>query len=465
MEVRVRVAPSPTGFLHVGTARAALFNWLFARKHGGKFILRIEDTDRERSKEAFDQDIRDGLTWLGIEWDELYRQSERLGVYRDYLRKLLEEKKAFWCYHTKFQLESEREAQMKNKEAPRHICEHKLNPPEEKIGGIIRLNVMGKNRAEAVVFEDLIRGTVEFKRNTLGDFSIARDLDDPLYNFANVVDDHEMNINHIIRGEDHIPNTPKQILIAEALGFSIPFFAHLPLILGEDRSKLSKRHGATALSDYRQAGYLPEALINFIALLGWSPGGNKEIMTRSEMVSAFSLEGIQKGGAIFDLKKLRWMNSEYIKKMPPQGLIESLKPTAKDLFNDGGEILSKIIHLVQERIEAFSDLGEFHYFFREPEITPDLLIWKKSDAQGARKALTYIEAVLEDADNFEDEKLRNRLDAIAEKEFEGDRGAVYWPFRVALSGQKFSPDPVEMAVIFGNKKTRERVQRALTQLG
>jgi len=200
-------------------------------------------------------------------------------------------------------------------------------------------------------------------------------------------------------------------------------------------------------------------------LLGWSPGGNKEIMTRSEMVSAFSLEGIQKGGAIFDLKKLRWMNSEYIKKMPPQGLIESLKPTAKDLFNDGGEILSKIIHLVQERIEAFSDLGEFHYFFREPEITPDLLIWKKSDAQGARKALTYIEAVLEDADNFEDEKLRNRLDAIAEKEFEGDRGAVYWPFRVALSGQKFSPDPVEMAVIFGNKKTRERVQRALTQLG
>ncbi|MFN7088720.1 MAG: glutamate--tRNA ligase, partial [Candidatus Paceibacteria bacterium] len=285
-QIRVRIAPSPTGPLHIGTARTALFNWLFARKNRGVFILRIEDTDLERSDPKFEENIKDSLEWLGLEWDEFYKQSERKNIYKKYLQKLLDEEKAFWCYHAAEELEAEKKEQMRRKEAPRHICSHKYGNsksearnPKQK--GIIRLKV-DENSTRIIHFDDIIRGTIEWAQNTIGDLSIAKDLETPLYNFAVVVDDYESRISHVIRGEDHISNTPKQILISEALGVPQPKYAHLPLILGSDRTKLSKRHVATAISDYREDGYLPEAIINFMALLGWRPAGSKKLEVRNK---------------------------------------------------------------------------------------------------------------------------------------------------------------------------------------
>src|SRR3990167_9080148 len=297
-KIRTRVAPSPTGNLHVGTAQSALYNFLFARHHGGEFILRIEDTDKERSKPEFEKNIMTGLEWLGLKWDEFYRSSERSALYEKYLQKLLEEKKAFWCYHSVEELEKEKEEQMTKKEAPRHICEHKYQEPIGKEKQIIRLAV-DENSTRVISFDDMVRGRIEFEQKVVGDLSLAKDLKTALYNFAVVVDDVEMEISHVIRGEDHISNTPKQILIFEALGAAVPQFAHLPLLLGEDRSKLSKRHGSTGVDQYREMGYLPEAMVNFLALLGWSSKDNREIMTKNEIIEQFSLEEVHKSGAVF----------------------------------------------------------------------------------------------------------------------------------------------------------------------
>ena len=307
-EIRVRIAPSPTGPLHLGTARTALFNYLFAKKNKGKFILRIEDTDIERSDEKYEKDIIENLKWLGLEWDEeIYRQSQRTAIYQKYIEKLLDSGQAFWCDHTKEELEKEKKEQMKKKEAPRHICNRKGKAKE----GIIRFHCPDKK----IVFNDLIRGKLEFDGGLLGDISIAKDKNIPLYNFAAAIDDVEMKISHVIRGEDHISNTPKQILIQEALGLTPPQFAHLPLILGQDKSKLSKRHGAVSIGWYKKEGYLPEAMINFMVLLGWNPGTEKEIFSLKKLIKEFSLERVQKGGAIFNLERLNWINGQYIRQM------------------------------------------------------------------------------------------------------------------------------------------------------
>ena len=288
-KLRVRIAPSPTGPLHIGTARTALFNYLFAKKHNNSFILRIEDTDLERSDSKYEKDIIDGLKWLGIEWDELYKQSKRTKTYEKYLKKLLDSGHAY----------------------------------EDEI-------IWFKNPKKKVVFDDLIRGRVEFDSSLFDDFSIAKDLKTPLYNFAVVIDDYEMKISHVIRGEDHISNTPKQILIQEALGLPAPNYAHLPLILGPDKTKLSKRHGAVSIIDYKEQGYLPEALINFMALLGWSaqggPGNDRELFSVKELIKEFSLEKIQKGGAIFNIEKLDWFNGHYIRQLSLDKLTEMCTP-------------------------------------------------------------------------------------------------------------------------------------------
>ncbi len=448
-KVRVRIAPSPTGYLHIGTARTAFFNWLFARKHGGDFILRIEDTDLERSEKKYEEDIIQGLSWLGIKWPgEIFYQSKRLNMYADYLEILLKSGKAFWCYHTQEELESERKEQMAKKEAPRHICEHKFQgpaPKRENQPGIIRLAV-DENSTELISFEDEIRGKIEWEKRLLGDFSLAKDLEVPLYNFAVVADDIDMKISHVIRGEDHISNTPKQLLIYDALGMKPPIFAHLPLILGSDKSKLSKRHGATAVIEYKK-DYLPESLLNFMGYLGYTY--SKEILTKEKMAEEFDLKKVHKSGAIFDVKKLNWINSQYIKGLDTK--------TFKQLAGIE-ELPDQAVLLVTERLEKLSDVSNFDYFWKEPKYDKGLLKWKKSTLEKSVETLGEVKKLLEKID-FKNEILRQGLDKLSENL--GDRGLVYWPLRAALTGKEKSPDPVDIALALGKQKTLDRISRAL----
>ena len=364
--VRVRMAPSPTGPLHIGTARTALFNYLFAKKYKGTFILRLEDTDRERSEKKWEDSIIKGLSWLGISWDEglqitkkskgkygPYRQSERKEIYAKYIQSLLDEKKAFYCWHTQEELQEEQGKQNAQKQAPRHKCTYRNeemgDDEERKAISIIRFKNDGEGK---IAFFDFIRGTIEFEAQLLGDFSIAKNLHTALYNFAAVVDDWEMNISHVIRGEDHISNTPKQILLQKALGFRTPKYIHAALILGSDKSKLSKRHGATSLSEYADAGYLPRAMFNFLALLGWRPSGDEEIMDTEEIIEKFSVENMQQAGAIFDIDKLDWMNGEYIRALPISKLTKLIKPYLKKAgFEADDDTLEKIVALEHGRIK------------------------------------------------------------------------------------------------------------------
>lgn len=461
------MAPSPTGNLHIGTARTALFNWLFARHHGGVFILRIEDTDKERSKPEFEENILRGLQWLGLNWDEFYRQNERLIIYEKYLRQLLQEGKAFWCYHTIDELEQEKQEQIRKKEAPRHVCADKYQTPENKTKQIIRLAV-DENSTRVIHFEDLIRGPIEFAQRTIGDLSLAKNEHTPLYNFAVVVDDFEMKISHIIRGEDHLANTPKQILIAESLGVAVPQWAHLPLILGSDRSKLSKRHGATMFDEYIEHGYLPEALANFLALLGWTPEGEREILEMAEIIAKFDLSKVHKAGAIFDIKKLNWINAQHFKKLTDAELITKLMPFLEKFFGPQDQnLIFKLMPLIKERLEYGEQIKEYHYFFQDPTYESSLLIWKKSDQQGAKKSLEECRQILSSKiewEVFDELYIRSELDKLAEEKFDGDRGAVYWPLRVALSGEKFSPDPVSIMKVLNRETVLSRIKKAITNL-
>lgn len=484
---RVRFAPSPTGALHVGAARSALFNYLFAKKHKGKFVLRIEDTDLERSNPKYEKDITDSLKWLGVEWNEFYKQSKRIKSYTKYLKKLLGSGRAFYCYHSEKELEKERKEKLKNKQIPIHICGHH-GTKNQKQGGIIRFRPPKKK----VVFDDLIRGRVEFDSSLLGDISIAKDLKTPLYNFAVVIDDYEMEISHVIRGEDHISNTPKQILLYEALDLPIPKFAHLPLILGPDKTKLSKRHGAVSITDYKEQGYLPEALINFMALLGWNPGDDQELFTLKELIKEFSLDKVQKGGAIFNIEKLDWFNGYYIRQMSLDKLAKECLPylikngLMKPRFKSeqyppayGGysvkeeyvigktkekikpEKLKKIIALEQERMKKLSEVGELtEFFFKEPKYKSSLLKWKNMTKKEIKESLNKLEKILskiKDRD-FIVKKLEKILMPEAIKI--GDKGKLLWPLRVALTGRKASPGPFEIAEILEREVTIKRIKYA-----
>jgi len=464
VNIRVRIAPSPTGFLHIGTARTALFNYLFAQKHGGKFVLRIEDTDLERSDQKYEKDIFEGLKWLGIDADESpeaggpfapYRQSERTASYRRCVEKLLAESKAFWCPHTKEELEAEQKSLMTEKRPPVHWCQARDG---KETTGIIRFK--SPREKEAVRFIDLVREDIEFSVSQIGDFSIAKNLDTPLYNFAVVVDDEEMQISHVIRGEDHIANTPKQVLLTKALGFQLPEYVHLPLILGSDRSKLSKRHGATSVIEYKEQGYLPEVLFNFMAFLGWNPGGEKEIFTKEDLINEFSLEKVQKSGAVFDITKLDWMNGEYIRAFKPEELLKRAKgflPPESGKYPE--DFILKVLSLEQPRLKKLSEIGErTEYFFKEPEYDKELLRWKTMSDQEVAGSLD--EAI----------KILSKLETSASKEDieqmflaeigEGDKGKVLWPLRAALSGKKASPGPFEIVEILGIEETIKRLQKA-----
>ncbi len=505
-EVRVRIAPSPTGMLHIGLARTALFNYLFAKKYQGSFILRIEDTDLERSNRLFEKDIIESLKWLGIEWSEgpdsegvygPYRQSQRLESYTKYLEKLLAEDKAYHCFCSEEELEAQRQYQLSIGEAPRYSgkCAGLSKEEVKKIlakgkPSVIRFRMPGKK----IEFDDLIRGKLEFDTSLIGDIVIAKDLATPLYNFAVVIDDFEMKISHVIRGEDHIPNTPKQILIQEALNFPRPEYAHLPLILGPDRTKLSKRHGAVSISEYGKAGYLPEALINFMAFLGWNPGGEREIYSLPSLVKEFSLERVQKGGAVFNIKRLDFLNGFYIRSKSPEKLTELclpylieeglITPTFKteqyppayggmeitqnyQISETGEEIslafIQKIVSIYQERLKKISEISELtNFFFKDKlEYDKNLLRWGEMTDKEIIKSLDKSEKILSKikTENWgTKENLESSL--MPEAERMGDRGKLLWPLRVALTGKEASAGPFEIAEILGKEKTIKRIKEA-----
>jgi len=512
-EVRTRMAPSPTGLLHIGSARTALFNYLFAKRHEGAFVLRIEDTDIERSKPEYETDIIEGLKWLGIKWDEgpdiggkygPYRQSERLEIYRKYLNRLFEENKAYYCFCSEEELETERQYQMSIGQQP-HYSGKCLKLTKTEVEENLKQGkpavVRFKIQQRKVAFEDLIRGKIEFDTALVGDIVIAKDLNTPLYNFAVVIDDYEMTITHVIRGEEHISNTPKQILIQEALGLPKVKYAHLPLILGTDRSKLSKRHGATSVLEYRNQGYLPEALVNFIAFLGWNPGDENEIYTLPYLVKEFSLERIQKGGAIFNIVRLDWLNGYYARKKSLDKLTELCIPfltkegfiipiwaqkelivgiggspqvTGYKIAETGDDVswdnLKKIIAIEQERIKKLSDITELTDFFFKKKLVYDknLLIWGDMTEKEVEQALDKTEVMLSliDSDDWSKEMLEKKLMPIAEnfsseiKKEKINRGYILWPLRAAITGKKASAGPFEIAEILGKDKTLKRIREA-----
>ncbi|MEK7090458.1 MAG: glutamate--tRNA ligase [Patescibacteria group bacterium] len=486
MKVKVRIAPSPSGPLHVGTARSALFNFIFARKHDGIFILRIEDTDVARTDKIYENEIREGLAWLGLNCDEFYRESDRFELYQNHLKKLLDAGIIFWCSHSKDDLAREREAQMKNREAPRHICFFRDGNPQVDGGkAILRFK---NNRSDVIEFDDIIRGKISFNPAILGDFSVARSLESPLYNFAVVIDDALMEITHVIRGEDLISSTPKQILLFKALNFAIPEYAHIPLILNTDRSKLSKRKNPTSISQYRQEGYLPEAMVNFLALLGWHPPSkirnptfesrasgrgkseirNEDIFSMSELIMNFDLKDVQKGGAIFDAEKLNWINGEYIRKKTISdlsgGLAEFLKPEWRnDIKNDGGK-WEKIVALEQPRLTRLGDINSrVDYFFEEPFILKEELGWKNQKEGEIRANLMQLMEILKPIpeNDFNKENLEKTISSLTQKLGAGE---VLWPMRYALSGKRASPGPFEIAEVLGKNKALARISRAVELL-
>lgn len=444
--VVTRIAPSPTGHLHIGTARTALFNYLFARKEGGTFIIRTEDTDRSRSTKEFEDEILEGLAWLGLTHDVFARQSERAQIHKKYLERLIEEGSAYI-----------------SKE------ESKQNPG--KTVELVRL----KNPGKTITFTDEIRGEISFDTTELGDMIIARAIDDPLYHFAVVADDFDMGVTHVIRGEDHISNTPRQILIQEALGAPRPIYAHLPLILAPDRSKLSKRHGAVSLNEYRHAGYLKEAIVNYLALLGWNPGTDEEVFSLDELSQRFVLSGVQKGGAIFNTEKLTWFNREHIKRMSDADFAaEVTKRLPEDITSliagDAADPVmqarfTRMLPTLRERVSIFSDItldaeqGEYNYAFFTPEPTADMLAWKKdsSPKDAAPRLKKVLELITNIPENADIESIRAAIFPYAE---EIGKGEVLWPLRVALSGKEKSPDPFTLIYILGIAEATKRVERA-----
>lgn len=445
MNVRVRMAPSPTGNLHIGTARTALFNWLYAKKYGGTLILRIEDTDTERSTKSFEQDIIDQLKWLGIDWQEgPIRQSERLHIYEGYLRQLIANGRAYFCDCTKEDLEAKRKYMMEAGIAPRYDGHCRDKRVGEGAHAVIRF-IMPER---VISFTDLVRGKIEFNMALAGDIVIAKGFKSPLYNFAVVCDDHEMAITHVIRGEDGVPNTPKQIALQEALGFKHPHYAHIPLILDTDRSKMSKRNAATALKEYAEAGYLPEAMINFLGLLGWHPVDNRELFSKDDLAAAFDITRVQKAGAVFSLDKLNWINAHYIKSMQDEEI-------AIKIGWDPSEKNRRIIALLKSRARTLNDFTTYGaLFFHLPEYDTALLAWKEM------KPEEIITSLKRCADAIGISRSAD-IPALAEKY---GKGETYWPLRVALSGQKESPSPMELLHVLGREESLKRIEHALGKL-
>ncbi len=429
-KVHVRFSPSPTGHLHIGGARTALYNWLFARHEGGTFSLRIEDTDRTRSEDRFVEDIKEGLKWLGLDWDSgpLY-QSRRLAVYDEYTERLVQEGKAYWS--------------------------------DEEKGRAVRFKMPG----EEIEFNDVIRGPIKFDCSLIEDFVIRKADGFPTYNFACIIDDLEMGITHVVRGDDHITNTPKQIAICMALGAELPRFAHLPMILGEDGARLSKRHGATSVKEYRELGYLPEALTNFIALLGWAPGDDREMVSRAEMIESFTLERVGKTSARFNNTKLDWMNSLYIRQLPVDDLLRRLTPFLQKAGVEPDKLpegwLRKAVEL---HIERFKTLADFYvqtsFLFTEEVDYDTAAVEKHLKKDIVPELLQETHSVLSEVAVFDTESLEKCLRGLVERRGIGF-GKLAQPLRVAVTGKTVSAGLFETLELLGREKTLQRISRCL----
>ncbi|MCM8768578.1 MAG: glutamate--tRNA ligase [Candidatus Omnitrophica bacterium] len=476
--VRVRFAPSPTGYLHVGNARTALFNYVFARKNSGQFILRIEDTDQERSAVKYEQAIIEDLRWLGLDWDEgpevggnygPYRQTERLHLYQELAEKFLQAGLAYRCYCTREELEGRKQQALQEKGMAgydgrcRYLTQAQVAAfHHEGRKPVVRFQVP----AESIEVNDLIRGKVVFAGETISDFVIIKSDGLPTFHFAVVVDDFLMGITHVIRGEDHLSNTPKHILLFRALKARLPFFAHMSMTLGPDRTRLSKRHGATSIRAFRQAGYLPEALFNYLALLGWASPDGQEIFTREELVREFSLERCSKTAAIFDHNKLLWMNGLYMRKTSPERLLQLSLPLlqAQSLApqEPTAEFLAKtkqLIALEQEKFKTLSDIPERIGFFLKTPVYDSKLIEKYFTPQ-TREILAEIEVILADQESFEHHKLEEAIRTLCqEKAYKPAQ--VFHPLRIALSGTTKGPGLFEMMEILGKEETIGRLQAVI----
>ena len=463
-EIRVRFAPSPTGFLHIGGARTALFNWLYARHSSGKFVLRIEDTDRERSTDEYVDAIIEGMKWLGLDADEgPFRQTDRFDIYKGYIDKLVAEGKAYYCYCSPDELNAKRKEAMKQGRALKYDGKCRdLNDPVEGVKPVVRFRMPQEGQTTV---EDLIKGNISFDNEQLDDLIIARSDGTPTYNLTVVVDDVDMKITHVIRGDDHLNNTPRQTQIYKALGYEVPKFAHLPMILGADKARLSKRHGATSVMAYYEMGYLPDALINYLVRLGWSYG-DQEVFTRDELVEYFSFENVGKAAAVFNPEKLLWLNSQYIINTTSERLGELVMPfLVKDgTIKEGQELdmawLSKAIDTLKERSKTLLELAASLRYYIAEDVEYDEKARAKFLKEESRDLLVEVKDGLAALSDFSEEMIEQLFKETVEKR-DIKLGKLAQPVRVALTGTKQSPGIYDVISVIGKDKTIKRLERAI----
>ncbi|KRQ87982.1 Glutamate--tRNA ligase [Caloramator mitchellensis] len=483
-EVRVRIAPSPTGNFHVGTARNALYNYIFAKQNKGKFILRIDDTDMKRNTIESETGIYEGMKWLGLDWDEgpniggdfgPYRQSERLEIYYKYIEKLINDGHAYYCYCTEEELEEARREQVARKEAPKYSGKCRNISKEEiqikdKMGvkPVVRFKVPDK----VIKFNDGVRGELNWDGKLIGDFVILKSDGVPTYNFATAIDDWLMKISHVLRSQEHIPNTYLQVLILEALGAEIPQYVHLPLLLNEDRSKISKRDGALFIGEYKEMGYLKEAVLNFIALLGWNPGDSEEFLSIEDMINKFSFERINKSNVVFDFKKLDWFNGNYIRKKTIEEMVELIIPFLLqtdyfELNESTKEKLFMIMKVEQERIKRLDEVKEsFKPFFVEPVVYDISLIRDSLKNTSIDEMIYLLETaikILENTDNWTAQELENLMRQLCE-EIQVKTKILFMLLRIAETGSKISPPLFDTFEIIGKESTINRLNNCKKQL-
>ncbi|MCY8758468.1 glutamate--tRNA ligase [Bacillus haynesii] len=481
-EVRVRYAPSPTGHLHIGNARTALFNYLFARSQGGKFIIRIEDTDRKRNIEGGEQSQLNYLKWLGIDWDESvdvggeygpYRQSERNDIYKTYYEELLEKGLAYKCYCTEEELEKEREEQAARGEMPRYSgkCRNLTKEEQEKLEAegrqpSIRFKVP---QGEVINFNDIVKGEISFETDGIGDFVIVKKDRTPTYNFAVAVDDYLMKMTHILRGEDHISNTPKQIMIYNALGWDIPAFGHMTLIVNENRKKLSKRDESIIqfIEQYEELGYLPEALFNFITLLGWSPVGEEELFTKEQFIEIFDVNRLSKSPAVFDTHKLKWVNNQYVKKLDLDQVIELTVPhlqkagrVSEELSGSEQEWVRKLISLYQEQLSYGAEIVELTELFFKDDIQYNREARAVLEEEQVPEVLRVFAEKLEQLDSFTADEIKASIKAVQKDT--GHKGKkLFMPIRVATTGQTHGPELPQSIELLGKDTVLKRLNNII----
>ncbi|MCM3413275.1 glutamate--tRNA ligase [Metabacillus litoralis] len=482
-EVRVRYAPSPTGHLHIGNARTALFNYLFAKNQGGKFIIRIEDTDKKRNIAGGEESQLKYLKWLGIDWDESidvggeygpYRQSERNDIYKKYYEELLDKGLAYKCYCTEEELEKEREEQMARGETPQYSGKHANLTKEEQnelesqgLQASIRFRVPANKEYR---FNDMVKGDISFESEGMGDFVIVKKDGTPTYNFAVAVDDHLMGISHVLRGEDHISNTPKQLMIYEAFGWDIPVFGHMTLIVNENRKKLSKRDESIIqfIEQYEELGYLPEALFNFISLLGWSPGGEEEVFTKDQLIEIFDANRLSKSPAVFDTHKLAWMNNQYIKQLDLEKLIPLCLPhlikagkVSENMSDEEQERTHQLIALYQEQLNFGAEIVDLTELFFKEEISYEEEAKDVLAGEQVPEVLSAFVSEINQSDEFSADTVKTMIKAV--QKATGQKGKnLFMPIRVAITGQTHGPDLPKSIAVLGKSTVLARLQNVIS---